>query len=416
MAERNKSIGRKLLSIVLFPIVLLSCLITVIGMTLFYGFYSQSIRDELVSTTATMLDCLDLTLQGDYTYKDGMLLKGGLNLSNSKMLFRVKEKSEIDTTIFWGDKRIITTVTDAHGDLAIGTTAGSDVVDAVLRQGKHFFPKNLQINGVKYIGYYEPLENSDGAIVGMIFAGKQKTLIYKRILQAVLWYAGFSVLTVILSIFIVKRFSLHMVSDINLINQFLKTISEGNFRTELDEGIMKRGDELSSIGYYATKMRGDLQKLIERDSLTQLYNRRSCHGLLDAIIRKGEAYCIIMCDIDFFKKINDSYGHDAGDFVLTEISSLLQGNVGSEGFASRWGGEEFLLVYRLDFDQTKHRAEQLQQSIRNHRFTYHNTDIHVTMTFGVAQGVQDVSYEQVIKEADEKLYVGKNSGRDKIVC
>lgn len=415
MTERNISIRKKLLSIVLFPIILLSSLITIIGMSLFYGFYTQSIRNELVSTTDTMLDCLDLALQGDYEYRDGMLLKGDLNISNSKMLLHIKEKSQIDTTLFWWDTRILTTIEDADGNLAVGTFADSMVIDVVLLQGESFFPDKLEINGIGYIGYYVPLENSDGKIVGMIFAGKQRKLVYEKIIEIILWYVVFSVLTVIVSVFITRKFSSQMISDISLINQFLKTISEGNLRAELDEKIMERGDELASIGQYAYKMRGNLQMLIERDSLTELYNRRSCLGLIDAIIHNKETYCVIMCDIDLFKKINDSYGHDAGDYVLKEISGLLKSSVKDSGFASRWGGEEFLLVYKMGFEKTKEKAKQLQQSIWDHGFIYQGTALHVTMTFGVAEGMQGISYEQVIKEADEKLYVGKNSGRDKIV-
>ncbi len=414
--ETKGSIRKKLLPIVIFPVILLSCLITVTGVTLFYGFYIQSVRNELVSTTDTLLDCLNFTISGDYYYENEMLLKGDLNITDSTMLLRIKEQSQIDITFFWGDLRIMTTIEDEYGISAVGTKASADVAQIVLNQGERYFSQNLAINDRDYVGYYVPLQNSDGTIVGMIFAGKQKDLVYKKITEVIIWFATFSIITIIISIVITLKFSSRMIADVNNINNFLKAISEGNLRTVLGNSIVKRNDEIGSIGIYALKMRDNLQKLIERDALTELYNRRSCHSMLSAISQKNELYCIVMCDIDFFKKVNDTYGHDAGDYVLQQVSDLIKKNVSEYGFASRWGGEEFLLVYKLGYEDTVARTQQLRQSILEHDFTYGKTKMDITMTFGVADGAEFIRYENVIKKADEKLYVGKNNGRNQVVA
>ncbi len=414
--ETKGSIRKKLLPIVIFPVILLSCLITVTGVTLFYGFYIQSVRNELVSTTDTLLDCLNFTISGDYYYENEMLLKGDLNITDSTMLLRIKEQSQIDITFFWGDLRIMTTIEDEYGISAVGTKASADVAQIVLNQGERYFSQNLAINDRDYVGYYVPLQNSDGTIVGMIFAGKQKDLVYKKITEVIIWFATFSIITIIISIVITLKFSSRMIADVNNINNFLKAISEGNLRTALGNSIVKRNDEIGSIGIYALKMRDNLQKLIERDALTELYNRRSCHSMLSAISQKNELYCIVMCDIDFFKKVNDTYGHDAGDYVLQQVSDLIKKSVSEYGFASRWGGEEFLLVYKLGYEDTVARTQQLRQSILEHDFTYEKTKMDITMTFGVADGAEFIRYENVIKKADEKLYVGKNNGRNQVVA
>lgn len=415
MAETNRSIQGKLLLIVLLPIILLSTIITVVGVVLFSGFYTQSVRDELVSTTNMMFDCLDLAVRGDYAYGHGMLLKGDLNITDSTMLFRLKEKSQIDTTIFWEDVRVLTTVEDEQGISAVGTKADEEVADTVLRQGQSYFPDKLRISGIDYIGYYAPIVNSDHEIVGMMFAGKQKNLVQTKIAQVVLVFVVFSVIIIMISIFITRKFSSRIISDIHLINQYLKTVSEGDLRGEMDERIQSRDDEIGTIGYYAALMRGKLQKLVEMDPLTDLYNRRMCHSFLKEIVENGEDYCVVMGDIDFFKRINDHCGHDAGDYVLVEIANLLKQSVKDVGYASRWGGEEFLLVYKLGYESTKEKAGQLRTSIKEHNFVYGNESIAVTMTFGMARGNLEVSYEKVITEADEKLYVGKNNGRDQVV-
>lgn len=416
MRKKNGGIRKKLLPIVILPIILLSCLITIVGVSLFYSFYMQSIADELTSTTDTLLDCLNFTISGDYKYENEMLRKGDLNITDSTMLLRIKEQSQIDTTFFWGDVRIMTTLEDEHGVSAVGTKSDKEIADAVLREGKSVFAKNLNLNGKAYVGYYIPLKNTDDTIVGMIFAGKQKDLVFEKILQVVVWFVMSSVIIVIFSVLITRRFASYMISDIDGINEFLKTISGGNLRTALDERIVNRNDEIGSIGVYALKMRDDIRNLIERDSLTGLYNRRTCHNRLDIIIQQKEKYCIVMCDIDFFKKVNDTYGHDAGDYVLTEISALIRQGVMNCGFASRWGGEEFLLVYKLGLEDTVGKVTQLQQNILTHAFYYNGIKMNITMTFGVAEGVADVHCEKVIQNADEKLYVGKNNGRNRIVA
>jgi len=416
LIETKGGIRKKLLPIVILPIILLSCLITVIGVSLFYGFYTQSIRNELISTTDTLIDCLDFAIGGDYQYENEMLFKGDLNITDSTMLLRIKEQSGIDITFFWNDLRIMTTIEDEYGISAVGTKAANRVKEVVLRQGQSFSSKDLSINGRKYIGYYVPLKNTGGEIVGMIFAGKQKGLVYDKITEVIIWFATFSAIMIVISVFITLKFSSNMIADINSINHFLKAISEGNLRSTLGNRVVNRKDEIGSIGIYALKMRDNLQKLIERDALTELYNRRSCNTMLSAISQRNELYCVVMCDIDFFKKVNDTYGHDAGDYVLQEVSDLIKKNVSEYGFASRWGGEEFLLVYKLRYEDTVARTRQLRQSILDHDFTYEKTKMDITMTFGVADGTEFIRYENVIKKADEKLYVGKNNGRNQVVA
>ena len=85
-------------------------------------------------------------------------------------------------------------------------------------------------------------------------------------------------------------------------------------------------------------------------------------------------------------------------------------------YFSKWGGEEFLLVYKLGYEDTVAKTRLLRESILAHDFTYEGTKMNITMTFGVADGTEYIRYENVIKKADEKLYVGKNNGRNQVVA
>lgn len=415
MSNRKGSIRKRLLSVVLFPILILGIMIIIFGIVLIYGFSSNSIHDELSATTNMMLDCLNLTVRGDYQYEDGMLLKGDINITDSTMLYRIKEEADIDTTIFWGDTRILTSVQSKSGVSAVGTKADSEVVEQVINKGENYFSRDLKINGQSFIGYYTPLQNSNNEVVGMIFAGKNKKLVYNSMGIIILCFILFSAIAVVFAVIISKGYSNRMVADIGLINQYLRRISEGDLTADIDEAIVDRPDEIGEIGIYASKMRSDLQKLVEMDPLTALYNRRSCNNKLSNLVNNNILFTVVMCDIDWFKKINDQYGHDAGDYVLVKISEMIRENVENCGFASRWGGEEFLLVYTLDFEQAMQKVEELQQRVRTFDFLYEAKVIKVTMTFGVKEWEADVAYEQLIKKADYKLYTGKRNGRNQIV-
>ncbi len=415
MQKKKGSIRKRLILVVLAPILILGITITSFGVFLIYGFMSNSIHDELSATTNMMVDCMNLTVRGDYAYEDGMLLKGDVNITDSTMLYRIKEEADIDTTIFWGDTRILTTIQSESGVSAVGTQADSVVVEHVIQEGENYFSRDLVINEQPFIGYYTPLQNRNNEVVGMIFAGKNKKLMYRSMGIMVLWFILFSAIAVITAVFISRGYSNRMVSDIGLINQYLRSISEGDLTADIDESIVNRTDEIGEIGIYASKMRSDLQMLIEMDPLTSLYNRRSCNKKLCNLVKNENPFTVVMCDIDWFKKINDRYGHDAGDYVLVKLSELIRQNVDSCGFASRWGGEEFLLIYTIQFEQTMQKVIELQKNIREYDFAYDGKSIKVTMTFGVKEQEKGVPYERSIKGADYKLYTGKRNGRDQIV-
>ena len=413
--NRKRGIKEKLLSVVLFPLLMLGTLTVIIGVTLIYAFYSDSIHDELAATTKMMLNCLELTVRGDYLYEDGMLVKGDINITDSTMLYRIKEEAGIDTTIFWEDERILTTMESKSGISAVGTKADSTVKQSILEKGENYFSRNIEVLGEKYIGYYTPLENSSHEIVGLGFAGKKKSQVYLEIGKIIAWFILFSGVAIVFATFLSRKYSNAMVSDIATINQYLRNISGGDLGVSLDEKIEERRDEIGEIGTYATRMRQNLQALIEMDPLTSLFNRRSCNRKMLSLMEKEEVFTVVMCDIDWFKKINDNYGHDAGDYVLKEISAILRNSVETCGFASRWGGEEFLLIYALPLDETLAKVEAMQKEIREYPFSYEDVDIKVTMTFGVEEREGTLAHEELIKEADNKLYIGKKNGRNQIV-
>ena len=128
---------------------------------------------------------------------------------------------------------------------------------------------------------------------------------------------------------------------------------------------------------------------------------------------------VAIMDIDDFKKINDGYGHNAGDFVLKRFAGIVDGIVRKcEGqiVAGRWGGEEFLFVFQnKNGDQANEVLHDILKRIRGMGIPYQSDWIHVTMTFGLEEYSGEKDMETIIRAADQKLYHGKENGRNQIV-
>lgn len=160
-----------------------------------------------------------------------------------------------------------------------------------------------------------------------------------------------------------------------------------------------------------------LDKLASTDPLTGLYNRRSMDVFLNQSLKSESGFSVIMCDIDNFKEINDTYGHDFGDIVLKGIARIILHQVGSNGYVCRWGGEEILILVSSSAKETAGRiAENIRRNVANHVFELNNKWIHCTLTLGIAAYKDGDSVEETITNADYNLYQGKRNGKNKVVA
>lgn len=165
----------------------------------------------------------------------------------------------------------------------------------------------------------------------------------------------------------------------------------------------------------------ELEHIASTDPLTGLFNRWQMYKRLETCIsrytqHKLQTLAVAMGDIDFFKHVNDTYGHDAGDEVLRTLSRLFCTVIGEKGEVCRWGGEEFLFVFPgMDMEEVQLLMSDLLDDIRHTPVLYERKLIHVTMTFGVEEFGRNHTMESVIQEADRKLYLGKESGRNRVI-
>ena len=196
-------------------------------------------------------------------------------------------------------------------------------------------------------------------------------------------------------------------------NELLRVIN--NKWVEL---IQKRGNELSKINEELIEKTTSLEQKASQDYLTKLYNRRKFNSLINYELSRLKRYdkrhlSIIVLDIDNFKHINDTYGHDVGDNILVNVANIIKISCRKSDLIARWGGEEFVIALsETAIDQTLLVAEKIRISIENHNFT---KNLKITSSLGLSEFRSNDNFTALFKRADDALYVAKNTGKNKVV-
>lgn len=176
-----------------------------------------------------------------------------------------------------------------------------------------------------------------------------------------------------------------------------------------------------SYGYTNRKQLEQIHDLSVRDSLTGLFNRRYMEETFDReigrVLRKGLKLAVIMTDVDYFKTINDIYGHVAGDLVLARVAHLLTSNIRSSDVACRYGGDEFILILpECTKQEAVQRAEVIRKMVSQTTLDHEGKYIKdITLSFGIAELPENgKSRSELICAADQALYLSKQSGRNRV--
>lgn len=157
----------------------------------------------------------------------------------------------------------------------------------------------------------------------------------------------------------------------------------------------------------------ELYQMANQDALTGLWNRRY---LFEECSRsKSGNRNVAMIDIDFFKKVNDNYGHECGDLVLAKVAKLLQDNF-KDDLAVRFGGEEFCIVSTSSYIDFITHLDNTRKDIEQYQIAFDEQDIRVTVSIGVTSGSSDVDLNIHLREADELLYQAKDDGRNRLIA
>lgn len=423
--NKKKSLRTSFAVMTVIPILILGVVIALFSAKQFKKSIYEEIHSELKNTAYMLINTYDRMYPGDYRLVGNETLmalkKGDYYMASSQdYLDNLKEDTGYELTFFYGDVRYVTTLTDEKGERIIGTKSNAAIrIDVIENDCAHFY-KNVNIFDTQVCAYYMPLHNSDGSCVGMVTVMKNVSEVNDLVLETVMPILIISFIITIMAGCCVLFYTSSVLRAFGRIKNFLMEVENGDLDKKIDDVILTRNDEIGYMGKAAVNMQGAIKQLIEKDSLTMLYNRRYADDRLLKMMAWNETeknkIFIAIADVDFFKKINDTYGHMMGDRVLVKTADTLKKHMTSKGFVARWGGEEFLLVYEniKPLDAYNDLCSLLKE-INNMEVESEEGMIHITMSIGGTGITGDIqSLDEIIKEADSNLYYAKNNGRNQV--
>lgn len=425
---RGNGLGDKMLALAVLPILVLGIVLLVVSMQTFSDKMEGHVRKEMTQQTKLILKILDENYPGEFSLNKDVkgnyhIYKGGKDITkDTEFIDNMKEIMGVEVTLFCQDVRLQTTLRDSKGRLFINTAVSSVITKDVLKKKKaHFYRSTTNVGDERYFAYYEPIFLEDGTCFGMVGVCRKATDIEKNIRMAVRPILLLS----IAAIFVIGAISISytriLTKRIRILQQFMKKLTKDDFEAEMPAGLLKVEDEIGDLARGGKKMQESIRRQVEYDEMTQLYNRR--YGDKNLLKMKaqmqisGIKYCVAIGDIDFFKKVNDNYGHEAGDEVLIHVARVLKEQLLANGFVCRWGGEEFLIVIESHtIEQAEHILQSILDTLRNQTITYQEQQIRVTMSMGLVSVKAEDEIDDILRCADQKLYEAKENGRDQIRC
>ncbi len=290
------------------------------------------------------------------------------------------------------------------------------------------------IQGIEVSFYLYPLMGMP--VYGYLLFGycDKRTLVRTSLFMAITTFVvGFLTLG-----FVDRVGSVYALTDMHVLSQteliVLRTINVTFTTLMLMVFTLAFYMELSKLLKALNESNRQLDYIATHDALTGLSNRRSLWTFFDVLEKSGDHFCIILGDLDDFKKINDTFGHECGDIVLKAVSGIILEKTDDKEMACRWGGEEMLIVMRGSREDCLKRVGEIKDLISSLGITQDERPVKVSMTFGfvcrdeIVNNSGEVSspstelppahlgLDNLISEVDKRLYVGKRSGKNVIIA
>lgn len=421
ITTKRKSLMGTFNYIIILPVFFIGIVMAGISYILIKKNVYYEIRSGMENEAYTLANTYDVMYPGYYELvkaENLMALKKGEHYLTNDFIDNIKEDTGLEITIFYNDIRMITTLYSNNKRIT-GSKMNSAIKKDVLDNGYSKFYDDVRIEEERFFAYYLPVHNGSENIIGAICILKPANQIHSKFAKQVIPLIAMIIAGVVIITYLNYLYFGKLNKNFKHIRNFLGEVTGGNLKAEMNREALAREDEIGDVAKASVNMQRSLRNLIVKDSLTDLYNRRYCNQNLKNIseqyIKTGKPYTLAIADIDFFKKVNDTYGHTAGDEVLVSVAQIMKKSMAGKGFAARWGGEEFLLVYTgCDMETTLTYLEMLVEAIREMRVEYDDKAIKITISIGVATGNGD-SVDKVLCTADDRLYHAKKEGRDRVV-
>lgn len=252
----------KMLTMSLFPLIILGLATIIFGNARIKEVVTNNIENGLRGTAVAVRDAIDYADEGEYHVEDGTLYKGEFDVTNvTDMADHIQTSADTDITVFYGNTRYMTSILDAQGNRAIGTTASEEVARKVLDGQQEYFSSDANVNGAAYFGYYIPIIEN-GNSVGMVFAGMPQADAKAQINKIISLIAGIMVLFVFLfsasTILVVKSMAKGLIRGASALEQ----VATGKLNVELNSKFAERKDEIGQISRAVQKLKQEITTVI----------------------------------------------------------------------------------------------------------------------------------------------------------
>jgi len=241
--------------------------------------------------------------------------------------------------------------------------------------------------------------------------------IYERPLYKILWFTGI----LIFRIWLFSWSQQHPVADpmSQTASTVYQTINTVSFFFILASLCIVFSTSIQDTERQLRLRNQTLYKEAGTDPLTGLPNRRSMVETIEKFRQNsaGEPFCIAIADLDYFKNVNDTYGHNCGDYTLVKLTELFTEHAGGRYSVCRWGGEEFcFFLPGQNIDEAGVVMNDLCFAVEQMKLSFEDHEFSITITIGVEENDYSSPLDELLKGADHKLYMGKEAGRNRVVC
>lgn len=263
--SKRFTLRKKMLALTVLPIFVLGILVIFLSLTLVKNAMVSEIEDALQSAATATFAAYDQNSGSYIEAANGDIWKGSYNISKSESIVdSIKEKSGMEVTFFYGNRRIMTSAVDANGNRILGSPAGDKIVETVLNGGEEYFSHAVSIDGTIFYGYYTPVyQDGTASPIGMIFVGankqKKDAIVHRIIYTMIACTVSMMVLCIIISVFYSGSISRSLKKSIGVV----QAVAAGNLKTSIDKRLLKKDDEVGDLSRAIRQLQHEMTQSLE---------------------------------------------------------------------------------------------------------------------------------------------------------
>lgn len=333
--KHRVGIMAKLISMSTLPVIFLGVILTVYGQYALRTNLKAEIYDGLKSAAISVKGAYDAAGEGDFVkLQSGNIINGTFIVNNNyNLVDSLSESAGTETAFFYGEEAVVTSFMDEEKNRILDMKADQEVNDQVLGQGKEYFSENVTINGETYYGYYMPVSNENGSVVGMIFSGKRSTEVDEMIRNASFQMVGLGFFIGLLTVIVMAYLSANMTKVLKKTMVQFDSVAQGDLSEQKKQEKMRRNDEISDMADSVVMLRESLRSIISKIRLSSGKLMTSAEGLEQTAVATGQTSEGVSRTVEEISLASSSQAEEteAAMTHVTDMGNLIEQIVGDVG-------------------------------------------------------------------------------------